>query len=75
MATDLVNFLAMFYQEQNRTNCEKWENQFKELLKQLADYEQELYEKDRQIQQRLQRKFDLPNKNCTEESSMEMYEQ
>jgi hypothetical protein len=75
MATDLVNFLAMFYQEQNRTNCEKWENQFKELLKQLADYEQELYEKDRQIQQRLQRKFDLPNKNCTEESSMEMYKQ
>jgi hypothetical protein len=51
MATDLVNFLAVFYQEQNRTNCEKWENQFKELLKQLADYEQELYEKDRQIQQ------------------------
>jgi hypothetical protein len=75
MATDLVNFLAMFYQEQNRTNCEKWENQFKELLRQLADYEQELYEKDRQIQQRLQRKFDLPNKNCTEESNMEMYKQ
>ena len=38
-----IEFLEMFYQTQNRMNEEK-------LLTQLADYEQEVYEKDQYIQ-------------------------
>jgi hypothetical protein len=37
-----IEFLEMFYQTQNRMNQKK-------LLTQLADYEQELYEKDQYI--------------------------
>jgi len=62
-----VDFLATFYQEQNRM--------IHELLKQLADSEQ-LHEKDAQMDKlRTEREIDLPDRNYTEGVYGEMYEQ
>jgi hypothetical protein len=69
-----IKLLTFFYQEQNRMNQEKWEQQFKKLECNIAAYEQELYEKDTQIVQ-LQKELETRNKIYTEESLREMYEQ
>jgi hypothetical protein len=68
-----IKLLTFFYQEQNRMNQEKWEQQFKELECNIAAYEQELYEKDTQIDL-LQKELEIQNRNYSKESRRETHE-
>jgi hypothetical protein len=68
-----IKLLTFFYQEQNRMNQEKWEQQFKKLECNIAAYEQELYEKDTQIDL-LQKELEIQNRNYSEESHRETHE-
>ena len=42
-----IESLRLLYKEQNRMNQENWKERFKELESNMAAYEQELYEKEK----------------------------
>ena len=60
-------------QEQSRLNQKQSGQRFKELECNIAVYEQELYEKDTQIDQ-LQKELEIQNRNYSEESHTQTHE-